>query len=156
MFFFPQFVVATLYVYRYLVTEFSAKFDATPLALVCAYWFSLSVGGTWIVSYMIRLWYPRLGAACCPLCDRPCLLFQLKNIGTLTPSEDLVFCGSICGKGIDAGFSVSLVHLLDGRIALQFWGLSLICDSECLFIMKVLTLSANPIWNPWCYYLLHT
>ena len=38
---------------------------------------------------------------------------------TLTPRDDLVFCGSVYGEGIDAGVSVGLVHSFDIRIALR-------------------------------------
>ena len=45
-----------------------------------------------------------------------------RKTDALTPSGDLVFCGSICGEGIDAVVSVDLVHLFEIRIALHFGG----------------------------------
>ena len=59
-----------------------------------------------------------------------------------TPSENLVFCGFTFSEVVEAG-SVDLDYLFGIRIALCFLGLSLICDSEYLFTMKVLMLSLN-------------
>ena len=60
-----------------------------------------------------------------------------------TPSEDLIFCGFICGgQGIEAGISVDLVHLFDIWITLCFVGLGFICDLD-FFTMKVLISSLN-------------
>ena len=75
--FFPQFVLVTLFVYCYLVSDFLMRFDAASLPPVCAYCIPLSVGGASIVSHIIRLGYPHLGGACCSLCGMSWLLFQI-------------------------------------------------------------------------------
>ena len=54
--------------------------------------------------------------------------------------------GYICGRGIETGVFVELVHLFDIRITLCFVALGFICDSEYLFTMKVLISLLN--WSP--------
>jgi hypothetical protein len=66
-----------------------------------------------------------------------------RKMDALPPSEDLVFRGFICGKGIAAGSSVGFVHLFDMLITLRLVGLSFICLPGYLFIMKVLMLPLN-------------
>ena len=60
-----------------------------------------------------------------------CLLFVLwhavaavsnRKTNELPLSQDLVFCDSICGEGVDDLVSAGLVHLFEIRIALRFWG----------------------------------
>ena len=41
-----------------------------------------------------------------------------RNTDALSPSEDLVYCGFIYGKGIGADSSVGVVHLFDICISL--------------------------------------
>ena len=81
-----------------------------------------------------------------------CLLFVVwhavaavsnRKTDTLPPSRDLVFCGSICGEGVDALVSVGLVHLFEIRIVLRFWGRRIIHNPEYLFIINLLTLTLN-------------